>query len=89
MSIYIKSVETSDPAQYKQPLPLASPCYLENLHPKSYKEKVCESHTKQAVTGQLPHNTTSFSLESEKYVAHVAKNRAPDIRTEEGASQLL
>ena len=68
---------------------LFSPRYLENLHTERYKEKLSENHTKQAVTGQTPQNTTGFSLESEKYVAHVAKKKAPDICTEEGASQLL
>ena len=43
---------------------------------RSYDEgKLYRSCTKRAVTGQMPHNATGFSLESEKYGAHVAKKK--------------
>lgn len=51
--LYIKQVEKIDPVLRKQPLPVVRPCYVEYFH-ESYREKVWENHTKQAVTGPMP-----------------------------------
>lgn len=50
---------------------------------RSSDEKLSENYIIHTVAGQMPHNTTSFSLGSEKYGAHVAK-RASDICTKTG-----
>lgn len=57
--------------QKLDPLPVARTCYMENLPTKNCKENLCGNQTKQ----QGRCHITGFSLESEKYVPHVAKKK--------------
>lgn len=80
--MYIKSVKTSQPSHS------LCPCYLENLYTQEFQGKTLrESKQRQ---GRRHTAQQLFLWRAKKYEAHVAKNKkAPDICTEEGASQLL